>query len=139
MRSRGSQNLVSRFFSSKLFFVVIIVLLALVAIGYARAYYQNYGVQQEIAQLQEEVQLEKRKKIELLGILDYVQGDEYVEETARTELNLKKPGEKVIFVQGKNSSNLAVKESEIGNRGGHKFSNTIKWWYYFTKGELPTE
>lgn len=136
MSMQRAQSPVRRFFTSRLFLIVILVVAIFLAINYARAYYQEYKVKQEISALREEVKHLEQKKIESLKILQYVTSDAFVEEKARTELNLKKPGEKVVVISGgdeqKRSGEQGVDEPKT-----RYLSNPIKWWYYITHHSLP--
>lgn len=108
------------------------------AINYARAYYQEYKVKQEISALREEVKHLEQKKLESLKILKYVTSDAFVEEKARTELNLKKPGEQVAVVTGQEEEK---KSAYTQDQPGEKqyLSNPVRWWYYITRHSLPGE
>lgn len=122
-------SLVKRFFISRWFLICGFVVALFLAFAYARAYYQDYKIKQEIRQLKEEVRLMERKKLESLDILEYVMSSTFVEEKARTELGMKKPGEQVIILdagQAKKEPAEAPKEEDRQN-----FRNPIKWWYYF--------
>lgn len=126
-----------RFFTSRLFLVVIFSLLALIIFGYARTYYQDYKVKQEIENLQKEVGSLQKKKFQSMELLNYVTSDAFVEEKARTELNLKKPGENVLIIPNmqkpENGDGLSISISE----SGQKHPNWLKWWYYFIHRSLP--
>lgn len=122
-----------RFLSSQIFLIVGLIIAGLVAFGYGRAYYQNYKVMEEIKQLEEEVASLKSKKLESMEILEYVVSQNYVEDKARTELNMKQPDENVVFVD-----RLSKKPSTQVLGGGvnsvdeMNLNNPMKWWYYFT-------
>ena len=115
---------------SRLFMFVATIIAMMVMFGYARAYYQDYLVAQEIQNLQDQAKSLQAKKMELLEVLKYVKSDSFAEEKARTELNMAKPGEQV----------LVVPKSEVkGNRqennsmiGLSNISNYKKWWKYFS-------
>lgn len=115
---------------SRLFMFVATIIAMMVMFGYARAYYQDYLVAQEIQNLQDQAKSLQAKKMELLEVLKYVKSDSFAEEKARTELNMVKPGEQV----------LVVPKSEVkGNRqennsmiGLSNISNYKKWWKYFS-------
>jgi len=108
---------------------------ALLAIGYARAYYQDYKIKQEIRELKNEISQLERKKIESLEILDYVMSPAFVEEKARTELHMKKPGEKVAIIEGQGMVKQGEKTDNSGDR--QMISNPLKWWYYFLHKPNP--
>jgi cell division protein FtsB len=105
----------------------------LAIIGYARAYYQDYKIRQEIEALQYEIQSLEKKKIESLEILDYVMSDGFVEERARTDLSMKAPGERVIMFT--ESSSTAVDATAVTSQKKN-LKNPIKWWYYVTNKQI---
>lgn len=130
MRNKEKQSVVRRFFQSRLFLLTTSVALLLIAFSYGRAYYEEYQVQQKIRELEQQVQSLEGKKLESLQILQYVNSNNFIEEKARTELNLQKPGENVVFVDGvptvSTTPALAAPVDE------QRLSNPLKWWYYFT-------
>lgn len=136
MAKRQQQSAVRRFFRSRLFLITAGLLALLVATSYVRGYYQEYKIKQEIDDLKSEVSRLEKKKIESLEILDYVMSSDFVEEKARTELNMKKPGERVLII-----SDHETAETQDGNAGesvertASDLNNPQKWWYYFkTRG-----
>ena len=144
---RAEQTPVRRFFTSRVFLIFALIAALATAFGFARAYYQDYKVRQEINELEAEVKKLEKKKLESMEILKYVTSQNFVEDKARTELNLKKPGEHVIFIQNGNSEEelearnrnesassayKAPKESGLSAEEAEALSNPAKWWYYFT-------
>lgn len=134
---REKQSFLKRFFGSRLFLLIALVCVILVAVGYIRAYYQDYKIRQEISALQDEVKLLEHKKLESMEILKYVISDAFVEEKARTELNLKKPGENVMVVTNPETEKSTFVVGEGQGEVSRLLSNPIKWWYYFIQHELP--
>lgn len=128
MSSRGDNKL-KTIFNSRWFLAMSAALLLLLAVSYARAYYQNYQIDQEIRRLQNETKKLEARKIETTDLLKYVKSTAYVEEKARTELNLIKDGEQVAvipparFGAAGQAANEVVESSSI--------ANLIKWWQYF--------
>ena len=61
---KNEKSFLKRFFGSRWFLVTAFVVAVLVAFGYARAYYQDYKIRQEIDSLQEQVKKLEHKKIE---------------------------------------------------------------------------
>ena len=119
-----------KFFYSPWFLGVIVVAVLALLFGYGRAFFQDYQVGQEISHLQDEARNLEAKKLESLDILKYVKSQSFVEEKARTQLNMAKDGEQVAIItasrtkngdgQGKNNM------LELG-----QVSNPGKWWNYF--------
>lgn len=126
-----------RFFTSRLFFVVIFSVIGLVIFGSIRTYYQDYKVKQEIASLQSEVVQLQKKKFQSMELLEYVTSNAFVEEKARTELNLKKPGEHVLIIPTLHSQQEQKQVPGAASASGQNLSNPIKWWYYFIHRPLP--
>ena len=130
MRSHSQPSSLRRFFQSRWFLIGLLFFTIFVAVSYARAYYQDYKIRQEIRELQDEIKTLERKKIESLEILQYVTSDTFVEEKARTELNLKKPGEHVILLE--DDAEAPTYEEPVPEAFPlHTLSNPKKWWYYF--------
>ncbi len=116
-----------RFFESRIFLVVALSIAILIAVSYARAYYQDYAIKEEIHQLEKQVRNLEKNKIESLELLRYVSSDAYVEEKARTELNLKRSGEHVLVIAGDEEAVLAEHAKE--EQSIHSLNNTPQWWY----------
>lgn len=126
-----------KFFGSRLFLVIAFIIAFMVIFGYGRAYFQEYQVQQEIERLQDEARNLEGKKIELLEVLKYVKSTDFVEEKARSEFNMVKPGEQVAII----SSTLPQKQhgQEKANMiAWSNISNYAKWWKYFFGDEKKT-
>ncbi len=126
-----------RFFTSRLFLVLIFVVITLIIFGSIRTYYQDYKVKQEIASLQGEVDRLQKKKFQSMELLEYVTSNAFVEEKARTELNLKKPGEHVLIIPSAQKDVEVKKNISQNADSGQNLSNPIKWWYYFIHKPLP--
>ena len=136
MRRNKHSSPLRRFFVSRLFLLLSLIVIGFVAMSYARAYYQDYTIRKEIIALQEEVKDLQKKRLESMEILEYVRGDAFVEEKARTDLNMKKPGEQVIFLKNIAAS-LQTDENTIV-QSGQDLSNPLKWWYYFIHAPLSS-
>ena len=117
------------FFGSRLFMFVATIIALIVIFGYARAYYQDYLVMQEIQQLQDQAKKLEAKKMELLEVLKYVKSDSFAEEKARTELNMVKPGEQVLVAPKAVAADNRQEDSAVV--GWSNISNYKKWWQYF--------
>ena len=129
--SRESSR-VRTFFGSKFFLGCAFLLTFAFAFGFARAYFKDYAFREEVKRLENEIGKLEKKKIESLELLKYVSSTAYLEDTARVDLNLKKPGERVLFIDqvGPDEDGEGSREGDtIPN--GQEISNPLKWWYYF--------
>jgi len=139
---RQQQSALRRFFASRSFLIIALIIAMSLALGFARAYYQDYKIRQEISNLEEEVRSLETKKLESMEILKYVVSESYVEDKARTELNMKKPGENVVFIENLgqvNSDDLEQDNYTVADVDESLLSNPRKWWYYFIYRSIPNK
>lgn len=121
----------TQIFYSRWFLPALFLMAILLVVSYVRAYYQEYEVRQQIEALKSEISSMQTKKIETIELLKYSSSTDFVEEKARTELNLIKPGEKVAFI-----SNLSAGDKSIGQSNSNLvklslINNPIKWFKFF--------
>lgn len=129
--SRESSR-VRTFFGSKIFLTCALLVTLAFAYGFARAYFKDYAFREEVKRLESEIGKLEKKKLESLELLKYVSSTAYLEDTARVDLNLKKTGEHVLFIDRVGSNEVVHKDGEgdvVPN--GQEISNPLKWWYYF--------
>ena len=125
MRKGNSQNIVVRVFTSRFFLFAAFVIATVMAVSFARAYYKDYEVRGQIKALQAEVAELEAQRLESLELLDYVKTDTYAEDVGRTQLGLKKEGERVIIIDAQEQdSSTQVVAAERG-------PTWRKWWEYF--------
>lgn len=117
-------------FYSRWFLALLFVLTFLLIISYIRAYYQEFQVRQEISNLQEQLHSLESKKIETMELLKYAQSSTFVEEKARTELNLAKPGENAVIIAS-GSEVDANRQEKTSMIKWSQVSNPIKWFKFF--------
>lgn len=118
------------FFFSRWFLLTALVLCCLIGFAFFRSYYRQYEVNKEISRLQEEVRKLQTKKIESLELLQYVQTDRFVEEKARSEFNMLKPGEKVAIIAPIGDQKTSRQEKGAVVQWDN-LKNPIKWLKYF--------
>ncbi|HAZ28600.1 MAG TPA: hypothetical protein DCY48_02380 [Candidatus Magasanikbacteria bacterium] len=128
-----------RFFQSRAFFLVLFSIAILFVFGFGRAYFQNYKIRQEIKRLEEDVQNLEQKKIESLSLLAYVTSQKYVEDTARVELGMKKPGEEVVIISDSSKESRGETRDGAESVEASHIPTYKKWWYYFIDHSLPQE
>jgi cell division protein FtsB len=122
-------NFFYRLFSSQRFLAIIgLFFLLLILFPLAKTYTQKKLVEKEIADVKKEITDFESANAELKEMIAYLESGQSLEEQARLNLNLKKPGEKVIVVEAlKNESSL-----EDINKTTASESNFTKWWHYFS-------
>ncbi len=118
---------------SQIIFGIILLLIFLLGLSLLKHRQEQQNINQNIAQLKKQInQLEKNNK-RLEYLISYFQSDNYVEKEARTKLEMKKPGEKVIVVLNNNKKSQAVATSSVATAtsSAPKVSLPKKWWLYF--------
>ncbi len=118
-------------FYSRWFLLALFLIAVLLVASYVRAYYQEYQVREQISALKSEIQSMQSKKIETIELLKYVSSTDFVEEKARTELNLLKPGEKMAFIQSASSGDKAIGQENDNLVKLSGIMNPIKWFKFF--------
>lgn len=120
------------FFQSRWFIFLAIIFIFMVIFSFARAYYRGYQVAREIARLESEVKRLEAKKIETIDYLQYVKSPNFVEDKARTELNLVHPGENLTIIDGADDAPSNTGQNSDKMVKFSKLSNPLKWWKFFT-------
>ena len=129
MAKRRKGNIVARLLTSRLFLIILIVIAILIAIAYARLYYEDYKVREEIESLQSEIQSLEHRELESLQLLEFVKTDDFVDRAAREQLEMKAPGENVVVINNRETAKI-TKTAEHAKTVD--ISNPKKWWLHFT-------
>ena len=121
-------NYFIRLFRSQRFIAIIaLLLLVLIIFPLARAYSRRLVVEKEISDMKSQIAEFEKENQELKEFFSYLSSPASVEEQARLNLNLKKPGEAVIVVE---KSEIALGQEKIAEENASS-SNFKKWWKYF--------
>ncbi len=112
-------------FRSPLFLWIALIIAIVLAVSFARAYYKDYQIRVQITDLQGRIDEMESKKLESLSLLDYVKSEEYLEDVGRSQLGLKKEGERVIIVDAQDD------KTEIYARPMQRESSWRLWWNHF--------
>ena len=85
----------------------------------------------QISQLQGQIDTLQSRNGQLNGLIDYFKTNDFVEQEARTKLNLRKPGEQIIIVPESASAKL---NNQFALPKGFQITsgaNPQKWLAYF--------
>jgi len=130
--TQSGKSFIKKILGSKVFLFLIALALITVAVNLGRESYRKYQLTQEINKLKTEIDKLEGKNEQLADLMEYFKQEPYLEKEARLKLNLKKPGEKVVFLSDQaglekdnqsGQENMKVKPEEI--------TNYWKWWEYF--------
>lgn len=111
-------------FQSKIFLMLVLILLISVGSLEFKQWQQRRAVNQEIESLMAQERELQQKNKDLESSLNFLTSDEYREKIARQQLNLKKDGEIVV-----NFPKPELAQAGNGTAPSAK-SNPLKWWDY---------
>lgn len=121
-------NFFYRLFSSQRFLAILsLTFLIILLFPIAKTYTQKKLMEKEISDIQEEIAVYQKNNQELKEMIAYLESDQSLEEQARLNLNLKKPGEQVVVID--NSKNTV--DSSTATTTEETVGNFAKWWNYF--------
>jgi cell division protein FtsB len=119
------------------FIILALIVLVFSSIGLVKEVINKHELKKNINELAGKIADLKKRNADLSETINYFQSMDFVEQEARTKLNLRKPGEKIIVVNGSldNNSNGvvdgAVPLATSALNEGQEKTNPQKWWDYF--------
>ena len=136
-----NESLIKRFLQWRLFFVVNLVVIALLGFTLGREYLKTRDIQKQIDGLQAQADELTSKNLSMTELSTAIQTQSFIEREARLKLGMKKPGENVVIF----TDEATTDGSPIPNEGETMdplglvldgteqphVANSTKWWYYF--------
>lgn len=123
-----SNNFIYRLFSSQRFLAILCLgFLILILFPLAKTYTQKKILEKEINEVEQEIAAFEKDNQELREMIGYLQSEQFLEEQARLNLNLKKPGEQVVVINDLKPVLAFNSDDEKEEDSG----NFNKWWRYF--------
>ena len=113
------------FFYSKQFIFVCVILVCFMVFVLTQEHNRQKKINNKIAELNFEVKNLESSNFELAHLLVYLKSNESMELEARKTLGYKKPGEKVIVIEGSGNAEA------LGAQNNQENSNLQKWFRYF--------
>lgn len=95
--------------------------------GLIGEYVRSRDMQRELERLEKRAAEMEDKNRRLVETADGVSSREMLEREARLKMNLQKPGEQVVVINGVD----AFIQAELPVGAGLKQSNSERWWRYF--------
>lgn len=134
MRSRTRKSK-KKLVSNKIIFIVLIVILFFTATSLYRNIQKNKQINEEIEILRSQADTLQKNNIEMRELVEYFNSSAFIEERARIDLGLKKPGENVVIIPDiETSPFVAQKEQEkLLQIEQKQQSNILKWWQFLFK------
>lgn len=129
-RREHNEPIWQRLFKSQQFLTVVLLFL-LIAIFFpiARQYSQDREIEKEINDMKQQVAQYQSQSQDFNQMINYLQSDASLEEQARLNLGLKKPGEQVAVISYPEIA-TAINGTSTNNATGQS-SNWRRWIKYF--------
>lgn len=127
MIDRQSKSLWHSIYNSNIFIGILLAILVLSILKVGKELARRHQINKEIKYLNQQLADAQLNRDKLQDLISYLESDQYVEEQARSQLNLSKPGEKRVdlSLEPENLPNLADANDQR--------SNLRKWFDYFFK------
>jgi cell division protein FtsB len=110
------------------FFVVGVVVLFLLCLGFGREYLRNREIERNIYDLQVQNDELSSKQLAALSVIQSLSSEYYLEGEGRTKHGLAKPGEEEIVIQ---QPELVANEIDDNRDEVLDAGNFVRWYYYF--------
>jgi len=132
-----NSNIGRQILASKSLLLISLLILVFFSFNLFKEIVNRRDLHGDIKILDDEITKLENKNQKLSFLIDYYESLEFVEKEARTKLNLRKPGEKIIIVSEDNEDvteqtdffdTTVLTSSDIIH-----LTNPQKWWNYFFK------
>ena len=115
-------------------YIIGAVILLIISVGFIKSSFDVLKSKERLDEINSELSSLNEEKDRIEKEIEYKQTDEYVEEKARNELNLIKPGEKVYVVVGEGGESVVLsetdeREQEEEEKIDEKKQNNWYLWY----------
>lgn len=139
MANRGKKNNLEKIFFNQNFLTLVgLTVIVLISFPFAKNAIKQHKINQEISDFKKEIVNLQNKSVNLKNFVSSLESDQFVEEYARLNLNLKKPGEeKTVIKTDAAGANPAASDPIFNIPGRAKpatspeISNPKKWLNYF--------
>ena len=120
---------------SKSRYILWSIVLIILSVSYVRSGLEVLKSKDRLDEIKSEVAHLEEEKNELKKEIDYKKTPEYIEEKARNELNLIRPGEKLYVVVGENidveNKEEVLSETDLRSEDEKKEKNWYSWYRLF--------
>ncbi len=119
-----------------LFLMANVAVLLVVGMSTVRETYKGWTVDHEIKALEMKAQALEGRKMQLSELASKMQESDYAAREARAKLNMQKPGEKVVILEGVAATQTTWQIDVVTAPPPPvvNLSNPERWWQYFVQG-----
>jgi len=132
----SSRSSLHRLIRLPAFLIVNVVILFVLGVSTVRESYRGWTVDREIRALEAQAKSLEGHKFELEGLTKELTSPDRIEYEARARFGQKKPGERVVILEGYSASGTWTGtagdvEEEAASPVDEVVSNPVRWWRYF--------
>ncbi|MBI1908220.1 septum formation initiator family protein [Candidatus Uhrbacteria bacterium] len=109
-------------------FIVGVVVLGFLALGFGREYLRNREIERSIAALEAQNAELEGEQLEALAVIESLSSEYYLEGEARQKRGLAKPGEELVVIE---TAYAAGDEDVAATADDETAPNILRWYYYF--------
>lgn len=117
--------------------VVGIVIAMSLAWNTVKVAQKNYGLQQQVDKLANEIAILELQNQQLKYNIEYFETDEYLELAAREKFNKKAPGEHVVALSRDDPVDTLEESVVNGSKVKPVYQENLDQWFYFLFGWEP--
>lgn len=112
----------------------MLVIASAVSLAFGQEVARRVSVDRQIERLTREITSSEQSTRQLDDLIATLKSSTFQEGAARTQLNLQKPGERVLVIPPTNGSlapDTAGEPTDGSGESARKISNPQRWWQYF--------
>ena len=131
MANESLRSTIQRKLGSKAILLAGLLLLLLFSANFIRSRSGNRAINREISSLETDINQLEQYNTRLAELIKYLNSPAYLEEKARTDLGLRKPGERAVIVPDTGANPIAEAANASTPTSSPATSNPGRWWRYF--------
>lgn len=118
---------IRRIFQSRFFLILLLIITAISFVRLMNEVMWRQKIGGRISGLKNDIHTLSEEQHRLSSLIEYLSTDTYIEEEARKQLNLRKPGEQVTVI--------APQSSSLTTTTARRSTVSLWWDYFFTRNK----
>lgn len=120
-----------RFHWAQIISLVLVLFIIIFTIKTVQEVLNRRSLNNELSGLDQQITDLQTKQQSLENLITYLQSSDFIEKEARTRLNLRKEGERIIIIPETSTTSVApILVNQVTTSTPPKLSNLKKWWQY---------
>lgn len=115
---------------TKIITISLVLVIIIFVVKITQEIINRRSLNNELANLNQQITNLQGKQQELENLMTYLESSDFIEKEARTRLNLRKDGERVIIIPSSSTNNNLPASATITTTTIKELTNFQKWWQY---------